>query len=596
MHELNPCFQSEMDKAMQVSQRLAMLDESDDVLGEAVRLISDAFGFSSARIYLVEEASESRPQAVLQAANTPATADLPTRGERLEIDRDATIGRVVRTAQSVLTTERSYSRIAVPLCRGSRVVGVLDVQSDRADEGHQYRLRLLQLLSSQIVIAAGNAGLSRNTAHRLEAMSALHAVSLDIVAELDLPELLNTLLQRAMRLTNAAAADLYGYDSSNDRIHNIANLNTARDWRGVTLRPGEGVIGYVVQTGKPLIIDDYASWPGRLAPFSESGHTVVMGVPLKWRSQIIGGLAVLNEPGGHHFTQEDLWVLTAFADLASIALKNAELFAETKSFGERLESEVKRRTSELILARKEIAEKGDELQGLLSRIIHVQEEERARIARDLHDGVMQLIIGALFELQSARGELATRLQSTAETRLDEVRSLLVEIDKELRRAIYNLGPALVDSSGIVSAVRKYTAIFQEMAGIPCGFERKGTPKSLAAASEIAVFRIVQEALHNVMKHARAKTARVRLEFRPTHLIVIIEDNGQGFDVQRTSAHPGAFHYGVINIAERARAIGGEVRITSRIGAGTKVSVKVPLSRREIPPKEVPCGADPRADR
>src|SRR5207302_9076724 len=137
-----------------------------------------------------------------------------------------------------------------------------------------------------------------------EAMRALHEVSLDIVAQLDLADFLHTLLRRAAPLVQAEAAALAIQDEASGTIRTLATYNTWRDWTGTVFQPGEGLIGKVSETGEALIIDNYYTWPqasGRI----KTRHPVMMCVPLRWRERVIGALLVLNGPSAHVFTSED---------------------------------------------------------------------------------------------------------------------------------------------------------------------------------------------------------------------------------------------------------------------------------------------------
>src|SRR5207302_10056404 len=129
--------------------------------------------------------------------------------------------------------------------------------------------------------------------------------------------------------------------------------------------------------------------------------------------------------------------------------------------------------------------------------------ERARIARDLHDSVTQLTIGALYELAAVKTDLDGRALRAAREKLHVARELLVQIEREIRRTIYDLRPTLLSGGNLLPGLKKYAASFHELLGIPCEVQAVGTPLQLPAAVEVAIFRIVQEALHNVMTHAHA---------------------------------------------------------------------------------------------
>ncbi len=239
---------------------------------------------------------------------------------------------------------------------------------------------------------------------------------------------------------------------------------------------------------------------------------------------------------------------------------------------------LKRRTEELTRARDEIARKAEQLQNLLARVTRVQEEERERIAHDMHDGLIQLIAGALFESQSAKERLSSDPQSAAE-KLTVVQRLLGQMEGEVRRTIHNLHPPYLDQAGLIHAVQKCAGSFQEMWGIPCSVQVKGHPKRLPRHAEVAVHRIIQEALANVGTHSGARRADILLDYEPPAFKVMVRDDGRGFDWQKTLANPGK-HLGLIGMKERAESLGGRLEVRSAPGRGTMLLVEVPLDQAD----------------
>jgi len=235
---------------------------------------------------------------------------------------------------------------------------------------------------------------------------------------------------------------------------------------------------------------------------------------------------------------------------------------------------LKRRTEELTRAREEIARKAAQLQDLLARMTRIQEEERGRIAHDMHDGLIQLIAGALFESQSAKERLNSDPQSAME-KLTVVQRLLSQMEGEVRRTIHNLHPPYLDQAGLIQAVQKCTDSFQEMWGIPCKVQIKGDPKRLPPHAEVAIYRIIQEALVNIGTHSGAQRAHVILDYDQEAFKAMVQDDGRGFDWQKALANPGK-HLGLIGMKERAESLGGRLEIRSAPGQGTTLLVEVPL--------------------
>ncbi len=166
---------------------------------------------------------------------------------------------------------------------------------------------------------------------RADELAALYATSLDITAPHDLPVLLRTIVERAARLLNAPSGGLYLCDPERQEARCVVSYNIKRDYVGTVLKYGEGAAGLVAQTGKPLLIDDYRTWPGRAAVFEEDQpFTTVLSAPMIWQGQVTGVIHVHHDVEIRRFTQADLELLTLFANQAAIAVENTRLLEKTQ--------------------------------------------------------------------------------------------------------------------------------------------------------------------------------------------------------------------------------------------------------------------------
>jgi signal transduction histidine kinase len=340
---------------------------------------------------------------------------------------------------------------------------------------------------------------------------------------------------------------------------------------------GEGLIGQVILTGEPLIVDDYDHWPGRNPAYVNPNPRAV-GVPLKWQGKIIGGMSVRNHAKAPPFTPNDAWILSLFADLTTIALKNAELYAEVESLNETLEQKVQERTRELTTAKEEITATSQRLRQLLHRNLCIQEKERTRIARDMHDGVVQLTTAASYELRAASALLELGQSPSAHNKLNGVRDLLREIEKEIRSAIYALYPPALDAVGLVSAVQEHAERFQQASGITCQVRVTGDPCRLSPSLEAALFRVVEQSLDNVACHAQAMVTSVDLRFEPALFHITVEDNGRGFTWPQRGHTDGNRHLGLTGMQERVEGFGGTMTLWSEPGHGTRLDFCIPIQR------------------
>jgi diguanylate cyclase (GGDEF)-like protein/PAS domain S-box-containing protein len=184
---------------------------------------------------------------------------------------------------------------------------------------------------------------------RAEELAALHTTSLDITAPHDLPTLLHTIVERAARLLDAPSGGMYLCDPDRQEVRYVVTYNTPRDYTGVVLKYGEGAAGTVAQTGQPLIIDDYRTWPGRAAVYEkDQPFTAVLSAPLIWQGRVIGVIHVMHNVETRRFTPADLELLTLFANQAAIAIENARLLEAAQRRAE--EAETLRQAGAVVVA------------------------------------------------------------------------------------------------------------------------------------------------------------------------------------------------------------------------------------------------------
>ena len=207
-----------------------------------------------------------------------------------------------------------------------------------------------------------------------------------------------------------------------------------------------------------------------------------------------------------------------------------------------------------------------------SKIIRAQEEERRRVARDIHDGPAQAMANVVF-----RAEVCERLididMVRAKSELKDLREQVRMCLRETRKIIFDLRPMTLDDLGLVPTIKRFLETLQERSGIAFAVRVMGEEKRLDAHVEIGLFRIVQEALNNVEKHSKATLVEVILEFRTVFVAAIVCDNGQGFDAIE---NVGSESFGLLGMRERMNLLKGEVTFKSGKGKGTTVMIRVPL--------------------
>lgn len=222
-------------------------------------------------------------------------------------------------------------------------------------------------------------------------------------------------------------------------------------------------------------------------------------------------------------------------------------------------------------------ESAREARALGFSVIRAQEEERRRVAREIHDGPAQLLANVVLRIDVCEklhvtGELA-RLREELAGLKELVRLSLVDV----RKIIFDLRPMALDDLGLVPALRAYCKDFQTRTGVQVEFNLFGQEKRFPSAFEVAIFRLVQEGLGNVAKHAKASRASVKLELVAGRgLRLVIRDDGVGFDPSAVTAGEGGARFGLVGMRERTQLLGGELEITSSPSSGSRLDFSFPL--------------------
>jgi signal transduction histidine kinase len=206
------------------------------------------------------------------------------------------------------------------------------------------------------------------------------------------------------------------------------------------------------------------------------------------------------------------------------------------------------------------------MRDLLRRTLRLQEDERRRIASEIHDAVSPLITGALYQSRALEMSNGANSHEKLAESLQGVNGLLERASEELHGVIFDLRPPDLDDIGVVAALEVYVSTIQRT-GLEARLEVVNELPPQTPEVRLGIYRIVQEALHNVLRHASADEAVVRIEFDDDLLRVTIRDNGIGFD-PATAARPTSL--GMLSMRERAAAIGARFSIISRPGAGTAI--------------------------
>lgn len=213
--------------------------------------------------------------------------------------------------------------------------------------------------------------------------------------------------------------------------------------------------------------------------------------------------------------------------------------------------------------------------GFSEYLAEADEDLRAGIARELHDRIGQNLAATALDLDILRSQLPAGPLSAVERRLDDAARLVEQMVRDVRDLMGELRPPLLDDVGLIAALRWYGQQFNLRSGVAFRLQGWESVPRLAAGTESAVFRIVQEALTNVAMHARAGTVSARFSTAKDAVVLVIVDDGAGFDVDGPAGSGVRPAWGLRGMRERAEAVGGTVRVESSVGAGTRVTIEVP---------------------
>jgi len=316
--------------------------------------------------------------------------------------------------------------------------------------------------------------------------------------------------------------------------------------QSLSLEDGQGLVVSVVRTGEAIYLPDTRIDPRYVD--DNLGSLTVLCVPLRLEERIIGALHV-ESWRRDAFDPGDQRIFSTLATQVSIAIENARLY-------------------------QAVTQQHERLRALATRLTETEETERKRLARELHDQIGQNLTALGINLTILQSHIPDETAEAAYSRLHDSLALVKQTTQRVRNVMADLQPPVLEDYGLVAALRWYGAQFASRMGIPVTVEGEETELRLSAPVENVLFRIAQEALTNVAKHAQANQATITVEMEGQGARLVITDDGIGFDLARVSA-PGERHgWGLLTMAERAEAMGGSFDIQSTPGRGTQIVVEV----------------------
>jgi signal transduction histidine kinase len=358
----------------------------------------------------------------------------------------------------------------------------------------------------------------------------------------------SSLLERVLKITahtfgaNLGAIMLVDPDSDTLRVR--AAIGVPDHVEDMPVPRGKGVAGRVVESGEPVMVFDTSTESNILLENVRTLAKTLWGVPLRLDSITLGALVIgFDKP--YEWLPTERALMRAIAERSSLALDRARIHDALR-------------------------ERETRIAELSAHLLQVQEEERKRISRELHDEtgqglmVIRLYLGMLESVTAGR---------TSKTKIRETLAVVDRTIEGIRRIIAKLSPLVLQELGLTAAIRKEAKDLARNTGVKARVVIPDNVGRMAPEIEAAIYRVVQEALHNVAKHARAGNVNIQVSRDAGLVRVVVEDDGVGFSGRSSSSRGHSF--GLAGIKERIAALGGSVRVQSGKGKGTRLEVSVP---------------------
>jgi signal transduction histidine kinase len=428
--------------------------------------------------------------------------------------------------------------LGVPiLLRGVAYGNLYLTEKAGGDEFTDEDQELVQLLAAQAAVAIENARLYESATRWGEQLESLAEVGNALATEIELPRLLELIVTRLRALIDARLVYIAMPKPDGETVLETVAGEDADSYVGMKLDPTRSKSARVLERRRSERVDSLIDDPEVDQHAARSmGARTGLFVPLIVRDRAIGVIVAQDkQQPDPRFTDEDVRIAEAFAQRAAVAIDLSERVARDA----------------------------------LRRVVAGQELERQRLARELHDETGQALTSILLGLKNLEEE---KSDDDVRRSVLELRELVVSTLHDVRRLAVELRPKALDDFGLVSALERLAETFAEQTNVDVHLEAALGDSRLPGEAETALYRIVQEALTNVIKHANARTVSVVLTRKGEAVVVVIEDDGRGFD-------PSADHVeglGVIGMRERIALVGGRLSVESAPDRGTTVAVEVPL--------------------
>ena len=517
---------------LHVTQMASSSATLSQVLEKISEMLAFAAGVTHCDIYLMDETQNivARKAGTGSMSTTQLTF---AQHKYLDSIADDFIWKALEKKEPAIISEGLEKQIgavlAAPLKIGDRVLGVAMVYS--LDDHHTFtaeEVDLVEGITNSVALVVEKARLYEETRQKLSEGQGIQRVTTALLHKLDTNDVLEIICAEAQQLTGATGSTIFLLDDN--------------DWLRVALSVGQGttfsdnipvhasLTGMAILNHGPFLTNNPAS--EKYKYHGSEQPTAFLAVPLILNGNSIGALDLVNKPGG--FRNEDIRILSLLADQAALNIEHTRLIQQAKQLA--------------IL------------------------EERQRLARDLHDSVSQALYSVTLYADAARLALSAGKKEVTLKNIHELRIMAYEAMLDMRLLVFELHPHVLEKEGLVAALHARLAAVERRAGLQTDVQVEAE-RRLPLSIEKELYKIVQESLNNVVKHARAQHLTVNLRFDEQAVFMVIEDDGLGFELSTVKQSGGM---GLRGIEERVERLGGKFEIESFPGKGTKLSVAIPF--------------------
>lgn len=455
---------------------------------------------------------------------------------------------------------RPEAMLAVPLRWRDRSVGVLEATHLNPQAFSEDDLHLLEMAAAWTAIAIGNARQYEQIQRRLNEQDALVTISNALTETLELSELLDLMVSQIQRIiAQAEWTAIHLQQSRGGELEMVASAGLEIDPHDYLIQAGEGIAGSVIANGGVINVADLQTDPRRLPIDEEIRTRSLLVAPIESRLRRIGTISVQSTTPGS-FRKEDERLLTVLGVQAGMAIENARLFSVQRRARERAERQRER------------------MRHMARRVVEAQEEERMRIARELHDESGQSLTSLKISLDLIRSSLPEELSDVRQS-LSDVLNLTDQTINNLRLLSHNLRPPGLDVYGLDAALEGLCQDIQAHTATTVIYHGTELP-DLPDLSALGLYRFAQEAMTNALKHAKPTEIHVDLSLDSDTITLRVMDNGLGFVPPNLELSLPSEGSGLVGMIERLEMANGRLIIDSAPGQGSKLTAVVPYITEE----------------